>query len=174
MWRCRLHVKVYSKREKELVEEVARMCVALQRLGLGTEIHVEPLPLNLTKHLLGRWIPLPLIGKPFRWLSWLLKALGGGFLYEKTSEIADWFQTLEVLRLASVQEGDELTPEQATTWERWIAHEIARVHEQLGDLVQDVNRALSRRRAMYDRIAPASEEARGGKPEGREPGPPDS
>lgn len=64
-----MYIRVYSKREAQLVEEVVEACMAIHRSGFAGDIYVSPMRFDVHRNLLGRWIPLNLVARPFRLLA---------------------------------------------------------------------------------------------------------
>ena len=146
-----MHIRVYSKREEQLVEEVVETCMAIHRSGFAGDIHVSPMRLDIRKNLLGMWIPLNLVAKPFRLLRWFAALLGtSNWIYKNLDAIVGWLST--VLRFLQLSAGDgreDATLGQMTRHEMYLTHRVRRTQEDLNSLLDDMDAAIRQRRSRH-------------------------
>ena len=147
-----LNLSVYTKREKELVELIGRAYA--ESNGPHLPVFV-PLERDLTKWLIRRWLPLPLLGrfvglvrKIFRWLAPL------PFLIQNFDKIEAWLRTIEVFRVCdSGQLADETRAQQMAANEQLLRQRSDRVQQDLESLLQDIKEELRKRRVGADDVA---------------------
>lgn len=146
-----MHIRVYSKREEQLVEEVVEACMAIHRGGFAGEIFVSPMRFDVHKNLLGRRIPLKLVAKPFRLLRWLVGLIGtSNWIYKNLDTIVEWLSTVLVLLQLSAEDGREnATLEQMARREKYLTHRVRRARSDLDALLDEMDVAIRQRRSRH-------------------------
>ncbi len=141
----KLNLRVYTKREKELVEQIGKAYANSD--GDLYPVFV-PLERDLTKWLLGRWLPLPLFGRfvgalriIFRWLLPLASLL------ERLDKMESWLRTIEVFLVCdSGQRAAETPAQQMAATEQLLRQRSESVQQDLESLLRDIKEELRKRR----------------------------
>lgn len=107
-----------------------------------------PLEHDLTRWLLGRWLPLPLLGRfvgalrlIFRWLLPLASLL------DNLDKIESWRRTIEVFLVCdSGERADETPAQRMAVAEQLLRQRSESVQQDLESLLQDIKEELRKRR----------------------------
>lgn len=138
------NLRVYTKREKELVEQIAKAYAESD--GLYFPVFV-PLELDPTKWLIRRWLPLPLLGRFVGAVRMIFRWLPLSFLLENIDKIESWLRTIEVFRVCdSGQLADETPAQQMAAKEELLRRRSKLVQRDLESLLQDIKEELRKRR----------------------------